>query len=126
MTATTNRDEAVQAALDSLAAAIDALDLRDHLALNIATLQAAGNEDSAPQLRTMWASIHGLLSDASPEELDHLASVLEVSGVQTLRAVRMVARRESSRGGAYADFWGALKDLTEAVLRGMVSGRGSG
>lgn len=116
-TPTSDRSPTLQAAVDELATAMEALEMRARLQLATETLAAGGvNSKQAPVTRPFWLAMYSLTNGATAERLDHLVSTLETGGPELRQMLVIVARRAVAGDPPRADVWRALQHLADAVV----------
>jgi hypothetical protein len=104
----TDHPPAVQAALDKLGDAFEALDSWSRITIARATLNQLQRDDLTPEARPVMVSLHRLTQGADSDNLDHLVSVLEVAGPNTRTAIRMLS-------GGHHPVWTSLRKLCDAI-----------
>lgn len=112
------RTPALQAALDALAAAEDALDPFVRIQMAMETLKAGGVHSTHPaEARQFWLALHSVInSGATPERLDHLVSTLEVGGSTLRQALVITARKAVTGDKPRSAVWRALVDVADSVV----------
>jgi hypothetical protein len=117
MTTTPDRSPALQAAIDQLAAAENALGTVERLQMAQRTLAAGHDDKHPPQAREFWLALHVLInSGATPERVDRLVSTLEVGGGELRQMLVITARRAVTGDEPRAAMWQALQDLADSVV----------
>jgi hypothetical protein len=113
----TDRSPTLQAAVDDLAAAMEALDIFARLPLAQQTLAAGGGDsEHPPQAREFWLAVYSLTNGATTERLDHLVSTLEVGGPELRQMLVIIARRAVADDAPRAAVWQALQDVADSIV----------
>jgi hypothetical protein len=116
MTTTPDRSPALQAAIDQLAAAENALGTVERLQMAQRTLAAGHDGEHPPEAQAVWLALHALInSGATPERVDRLVSALE-HGSELRQALVIVARRAVTGDAPRAAVWQALQDVADSIV----------
>jgi hypothetical protein len=113
----TDPTPAVQAALDALTAAEDALHPMARLQFAQQSLKAGGYGSPFPEpTRKIWSALHHLInSGATPERIDVLLAALRGASSDDRLAFAVIAGEAVDDDKPRAAVWSALRDLIWAL-----------
>ncbi|HEV8174328.1 MAG TPA: hypothetical protein VGP91_11845 [Actinoplanes sp.] len=107
---------ALRAAVDQLAAGLEAMGAFTRIKFASTTL-AAGRHGSGhpPQARAFWLAVSDLAGGVTEERTAHLVSVMEVVGPDVRQAIEVTADRAAVADPPRGHVWRALAELARTA-----------